>query len=70
MFKTEAIAKGNPFHDGPFKTVEDVEFATMEWVDWFNTSRLHSRLGYVSPDAFEAAYYAQLSTRHPEMSPA
>ncbi len=70
LFKTEAMAKGNPFHAGPYKSVEDVEFATMEWVDWFNTSRLHSRLGYVSPDAFEAAYYAQPSTPQPEMSPA
>ncbi len=70
LFKTEAMAKGNPFHTGPFKTVDDVEFATMEWVDWFNTSRLHSRLGYVSPDTFEAAHYAQTSTYQPEMSPA
>lgn len=70
LFKTEAMAKSNPFHDGPFKTIEDVEYATMEWVDWFNTSRLHSRLGYVSPDAFEATHYAQISTPQPEMSPA
>lgn len=70
LFETEAMAKSNPFHDGPFKTIEDVEYATMEWVDWFNTSRLHSRLGYVSPDAFEATHYAQISTPQPEMSPA
>lgn len=64
------MAKGNPFHAGPFKTVDDVEFATMEWVDWFNASRLHSHLGYVSPDQFEADHYAQPSTPQPEMSPA
>lgn len=68
LFKAEAIAKGNPFHTGPFKTVDDVEFAAMEWVDWFNASRLHSRLGYLSPDAFEATHYAQQSTSQPEMS--
>ncbi|APE09637.1 transposase [Rhodococcus sp. 2G] len=69
LFKTEVIAKGNPFHPGPYKSVEDVEYATMEWVDWFNRSRLHSRLGYVPPDEFEAAYYANLSTPQPEPSP-
>ncbi len=69
LFKTEVIAKGNPFHPGPCKSIEDVEYATMEWVDWFNRSRLHSRLGYVPPDEFEAAYYAHLSTPQPEPSP-
>jgi transposase InsO family protein len=69
LFKTEVIAEGNPFHPGPCKSIEDVEYATMEWVDWFNRSRLHSRLGYVPPDEFEAAYYAHLSTPQPEPSP-
>jgi transposase InsO family protein len=49
QFKTQAMTKGNPFNTGPFKTIDDVEFATMEWVDWFNASRLHSRLGNFSP---------------------
>jgi len=42
----------------------------MEWVDWFNTRRLHSTLDYVTPDEFEAIYYSQLSILQPEMSPA
>lgn len=42
----------------------------MEWVDWFNTRRLHSTLDYVTPDEFEATYYSQLSILQPEMSPA
>jgi transposase InsO family protein len=29
--------------------VNDVELATLEWVDWFNKTRLHSKIGYVSP---------------------
>jgi transposase InsO family protein len=42
----------------------------MEWVDWFNTRRLHSTLGYVTPDEFEAINYSPLSILQPEMSPA
>lgn len=57
LFNTEVMAKNNPFHAGPYKSIEDVEYATMEWVDWFNRSRLHSRLEYLTPDEFEAAYY-------------
>ena len=37
LFKTEKIRR-----EGPWKTLSDVELATLEWVDWFNTSRLHS----------------------------
>ncbi|NME79696.1 transposase [Rhodococcus sp. 105337] len=69
LFKNEVIVKGNPFQPGPYRSVEDIEYATMEWVDWFSRSRPHSRLGYGPPDEFEAAYYARLSTRQPEMSP-
>ncbi|RYG95850.1 MAG: hypothetical protein EON58_13340, partial [Alphaproteobacteria bacterium] len=42
----------------------------MEWVDWFNTRRLHSTLNYVTPDEFEAIYYSQLSIPQPEIPPA
>jgi transposase InsO family protein len=42
---------------GPWRSVEDVEFATLEWVAWYNTRRLLEPLGYVSPDDFERAYY-------------
>lgn len=33
--------------------------ATMEWIDWYNNRRLHRILGYIPPNEFEAAYYAQ-----------
>jgi putative transposase len=42
---------------GPWKGVDDVEFATLEWVVWYNTSRLLEPIGYVSPNEFERAYY-------------
>lgn len=70
LFKTEAVSKHSPFLTGPIKAIDDIEFATMGWVDWFNTRRLHSTLGYITPDEFEAIYYAQPSTLQPEMSPA
>ena len=44
---------------GPWKGVEDVEFATLDWVAWFNGSRLLEPLGYVLPIEFEEAYYRQ-----------
>ena len=40
--------------------VNDVELATLEWVDWFNKIRLHSTIGYVSPFKFEKRYYDNL----------
>ncbi|WP_201549609.1 IS3 family transposase [Psychrobacter sp. Pi2-1] len=40
--------------------VNDVELATLEWVDWFNRTRLHSTIGYVSPFEFEKRYYDNL----------
>ncbi len=59
LFKTEAIRKGSPFRPGPLKGLPDVETVTFAWVDWYNTSRLHSTLGNIPPIEFEADYYAQ-----------
>jgi putative transposase len=52
LFKTEEIHRR-----GPWKGLEDVEFATLEWVAWYNGSRLLAPLGYVPPAEFEQAYY-------------
>ena len=59
LYKTEAVGRNSPFLTGPLRTIDDVEYATMEWVDWYNTRRLHSLLDYVPPDDYESAYYAQ-----------
>jgi transposase InsO family protein len=59
LYKTEAVAAGGPFLTGPPRTVDDVEYATVEWVDWYNNRRLHSLLGHVPPEEYETAYYAQ-----------
>ena len=56
LFKTEAIGPASPFRTGPLRTIDDVEYATMEWADWYNNLRLHSLLGYIPPDDYEAGY--------------
>jgi transposase InsO family protein len=52
LFKTEVIRRC-----GPWRNVDSVEYATLEWVDWFNTRRLLEPLGYVPPAEYESAYY-------------
>ena len=68
LYKTECIRPG-PFVRGPLKTVSDVEYATMAWVDWYNTRRLHSSLGNVPPAEFEAAHYDQITAPPPAAQP-
>ena len=53
LYKTELIRRR-----GPWRTVEDVELATLEWVDWYNQRRLHSACGDVPPAEFEAMFYS------------
>jgi putative transposase len=59
-YKAELIR--GPARTGPWKTVEDVELATLGWVYWHNTSRLHGYLGDVPPAEFEKAFYATKRT--------
>lgn len=54
LFKTELIRRR-----GPWKTLDDVEIATLEWVDWFNNTRLHTELGDIPPAEHEQTYYRQ-----------
>ncbi len=63
LFKTELIR--GPARPGPWRTVEDVELATLGWVHWHNTTRLHGYLGDVPPAEFEAAFYATKRTDQP-----
>lgn len=55
LFKTEVIWKS-----GPWKTIDKVEYATCEWVDWFNNRRLLESIGDIPPAELEQAYYEQL----------
>ncbi len=54
LYKTEVINRR-----GPWRTFDDVEYATLEWVDWFNNRRLMERIGNVPPAELEMAYYRQ-----------
>ena len=56
LTKTELIRGPS---QGPWRTVEDVELATLGWVHWHNNERLHGYLNDVPPVEFEAAYAAQ-----------
>jgi len=49
--------------DGPFKTVDELELATLSWVHWFNEQRLHSSLHYATPAEHEQTYYRENNPR-------
>ena len=53
LYKTELVRK-----NGPWKTVDELEIATLEWVDWYNQRRLHSAIGNIPPAEYETLYYA------------
>jgi len=55
LFKTEVIRRR-----GPWRSLEAVEFAVLEWVDWFNHRRLLEPIGNMPPAEAELRYYAQL----------
>ena len=64
LYKAEAVAT-DVFHQGPLRTLVDVEYATAGWVDWWNHRRLHSTIGQIPPAEHEQAYYAALN-REPQ----
>jgi len=61
LYKTELIRPRKPW-----RTIEEVELATAEWVAWYNQERLHEALGYVPPAEYEAAL---TGTSHPASQP-
>ena len=52
LYKAEVIRRR-----GPWRNIDAVEYATLEWVDWFNNRRLLEPIGYVPPAEFEAKWY-------------
>ncbi len=54
LYKTEVI-----YHRGPWKHLEAVEYATLEWVDWYNNRRLLRPIGDIPPAEMELAYHRQ-----------
>ena len=57
LYKTEVIRK-----DGPWRGIDPVEYATLEWVDWFNNRRLLEPIGNIPPVEYEKMYYEQNET--------
>lgn len=60
LYKTELIRRR-----GPWRTVEQVELATLEYVWWWNNQRLHGELDYRTPIEVEQAFYAALESPQP-----
>ena len=58
LYKTELIRRR-----GPWRGIDDVEYATLEWVDWFNHRRLLEPIGHVPPAEFEKAHYLKAERR-------
>jgi putative transposase len=56
LYKTELIRKR-----GPWRTIDDVELATLEWIDWFNHRRLHGANYDLPPAEYEDLYYRRLA---------
>jgi len=60
LYKTELIRPR-----GPWKTIEQVELATLEWVDWYNHARLHSACGNIPPVEYEERYLTEAAALRP-----
>ena len=56
LFKAEVIN-----FLGPWKSMAQVEWETLKWVNWYNSERLHSAIGYVTPQEAEEAFYENLN---------
>ena len=54
LYKAELIYK-----DGPWRGMQQVEFKTLDWVDWFNNRRLFEPIGNIPPVEYEEFYYQQ-----------
>ena len=57
LFKTEVINQ-----IGPWKSMREVEWETLKWVDWYNNRRLLGPIGYVPPAEAEDVFYTNLNT--------
>jgi len=54
------IVRGSGRCRGPWRNVDAVEYATLDWVDWFNHRRLLKPIGDAPPAEYEMAYYRQV----------
>ena len=63
LYKTEVIRR-----QGPWRSLEDVEFATLAWVNGYNHRRLLSSIGDIPPVELEQAYYASKEDARPALT--
>ena len=63
LYKTECVR-----HEGPWRGADDLELATLNWVWWFNNTRIHSALGYITPIEFEDDHYRHTNTQPDPLS--
>lgn len=54
VYQTELVARQGPWHNA-----DQLELATLEWVDWYNHRRLHEACGYLPPAEYEALHYIE-----------
>jgi len=57
LFKTEVINQG-----GPWKSMREIEWETINWVHWYNNQRLLEPIGYITPAEAEEPFYANMKT--------
>jgi transposase InsO family protein len=63
LFKAECVR--NPvMHRGGWKSINDVEIAVAEYIDWYNHRRLHGQIDHIPPAEFEATFWANNPTQH------
>jgi putative transposase len=53
LYKTEMVRPR-----GPWRTLDDLELTTLEWVDWYNNRRIHSAIENATPAEYESAFYS------------
>src|SRR5690606_14619338 len=58
LYKTECVKI-----DGPVRTADELDLATLSWVHWCNESRLHSSIGYLTPIEKENEYHREINTQ-------
>jgi putative transposase len=59
LFKTEVTKLLSPW-----KSMSQLEWETLKWVDWYNTKRLHSAIGYITPYEAEEIFYETLNANN------
>jgi len=57
LHKSEAIEHEGPWHEGPWQGKSDVEFATLNWVHWFDNDRRFGPIGYIAPAQAERNFH-------------